>query len=115
MLTAEHDGCAAHAARQFQERDHRTRKCHRADEGADEKLQLITSGDGFARSLDDAERERVVDRRNCNQHRRQTHQRVHECNQLRHRSHLHFTRDHCTDGTTQRDAAEDDGPVFSQR
>ena len=107
------DRRAAHAARQFQERDHRAGKGQRADGDAerhfDQALGMDVSGradvEGFGR----------VERPGGDQHRGHADQRVERGDQFRHRGHRHPARDHSTDAAAYGDTENDQDPGHAVR
>src|SRR5260221_8526617 len=81
------DGRAAHAAGEFQERNHRAGEGDGADGDAERHLdeaRLVDRADGA-----DVERRRRVERPGSHQHRRHADQRMERRDQFRHRSHRH--------------------------
>jgi len=85
-------GAPAHAARQFQERDHRARKRQRADGDAERHLNQAGAVDVAGRS--DVEGFGRVERTGRDQHRGHADQRVKRRDQFRHRRHRHPARNH---------------------
>ena len=111
MLTLEHDRRAAYAPRQLAERDHRSGKRDRADEGSDEKLELVPEGDRKIES----HRLRIVDRGDRDQNGGETDQRVHRRDQLGHLRHLHSPRDDRPEHAAYRHATQDRQDVLAVR
>ena len=107
------DRRAAHAARQFQERDHRAGEGQRADGDAerhfDQALRMDVAGradvEGFGR----------IERAGRDQHRGHADQRVERRDQFRHRGHRHPARDHRADAAADGDAEDHQHPGRCRR
>ena len=87
---------------QLAEGDDRARERHRADERADEQLDAIAGRNGIA----DAERHRVVDDRNGDEHGSEADERVHRGHEFGHLRHLHAMRDEPADDAAKGERAD---------
>ena len=97
----QHDRLAAHAAGEFQERDHRTREGDGADGDAERHFDQALAVDGVLGA--DVERGRRVQRAGCDQHRGHADQRMERRHQFRHRGHRYAPRDHGACAAADRD------------